>query len=115
MRVAIVGSRGYSRSDKVREYVLALPSDTVVVSGGAAGVDSVAEITARKAGLKVDIYLPNWATLGRSAGFQRNVTIVENCDRVVAFWDGYSKGTSHTINLAHMAGKEVTIIREKEE
>ncbi len=45
-RVAIVGSRAHPNLDLVREYVRSLPPGTVVISGGAAGVDSVAVMTA---------------------------------------------------------------------
>ena len=38
--VAIVGSRGYRDERAVREYVDSLPDDTVIVTGGARGVDN---------------------------------------------------------------------------
>jgi hypothetical protein len=109
MRIAIVGSRGYPDLDEVRAFVRSLPSGTVVVSGGAHGVDAVAENEARKCGLTVDIYLADWKNRGGAAGFLRNHTIVENADEVVAFWDGVSRGTSHTIAIARRKGKPVTI------
>ena len=46
MRVAIIGSRSYPYLDEVREFVIALHQkypDVEVVSGGADGVDMVAE------------------------------------------------------------------------
>lgn len=109
MNVAIVGSRDYSNLEAVRAYVQSLPKDTVIVSGGARGVDSVAEQEARKCGLKVLIFPAEWEKYGKSAGYRRNVDIVTAADQVVAFWDGESRGTQHSINLARAQGKPLEI------
>lgn len=111
MRVAIVGSRAFASLDLVVDYVNTLPLDSVVVTGGARGVDSVAEYAAKQRGIKTEVYVPAWNVYGKSAGFRRNAEIVAACDRVVAFWDGVSRGTQHTIHLARTAGKPVKIIR----
>jgi hypothetical protein len=50
-------------------------------------------------------FQPDWEKLGKSAGFARNADIVKNSDYVVAFWDGQSKGTRHSLELAQKAGK----------
>lgn len=110
MKVAIVGSREYARMDKVCDFVRSLPAGTTVVSGGARGVDSVAEEIAIRCGLDVVVFRADWNGLGKRAGFARNKTIVEAADRVVAFWDGVSRGTAHTINLARKVGKPVEVI-----
>lgn len=110
-KVAIVGSRNFRPLDKVREYVRLLPSYTTIVSGGARGVDSAAEMEARVQGMEVIVFLPDWNKHGKKAGFLRNIDIVNAADRVVAFWDGESKGTQHSINLAKKAGKPVEVIQ----
>lgn len=109
MRVAIVGSRDYPDENAVREYVRSLPSDTIVVSGGARGVDSWAADEAWKQKLAIRIYRAKWEKHGRRAGFLRNLEIVANADRIVAFWDGMSNGTRHTIDLARRSTKPVEI------
>jgi len=113
MRVAIVGSRGYSDLNAVIEYVNTLPAGTVVISGGARGVDLTAENAARSRGLEVVVHYADWDTLGRSAGHIRNQKIVDDCDKLVAFWDGVSPGTKGTISLASKAGKLDKVFREK--
>jgi len=105
MRIAIVGSRKYPDLERVAAYVGTLLSTDVVVSGGAAGVDQAAAGAARSCGLDVVEHLPDWQRLGKAAGMIRNKTIVNDADSVVAFWDGHSKGTQHTITLARRAGK----------
>jgi predicted Rossmann fold nucleotide-binding protein DprA/Smf involved in DNA uptake len=108
-RVAIVGSRNYPYLHRVIAYVQDLPAGTTVVSGGAIGVDIAAETAAYKRGLGVVLYPADWVGLGRGAGFARNRKIVADSDRVVAFWNGVSLGTAHTIKLAREVGKPVLV------
>lgn len=116
MRVAIVGSREYPNREDVdkavlydlTEYPYTL-EDITVVSGGARGVDTWAEEEARRLGFKVLIFPADWDRHGKAAGMIRNREIVNNCDRVIAFWDGASRGTRATINMALDAGKSVDV------
>lgn len=112
MKIAIVGSRNYKNLNAVTEYIKALPSDTIIVSGGARGVDIRAEIDARRRGLEVMVFYPEWGKYGKSAGMIRNGKIVEECDQMVAFHDGQSKGTLNSINRAKAAGKPVEVIND---
>ena len=111
MFVAIVGSRNYHDLDRVREFVRKLPAGTVVVSGGARGVDRIAVAEAKRCNLEVLVYPADWATHGRSAGFKRNQQIVDAADLIIAFWDGNSPGTQHTIRLAKKARKSFAVIQ----
>ena len=111
MKVAIVGSRDFPQWYKVWEFVTYLPPDTVVVSGGARGVDTSAVEAATACGLKVEVYRADWKRYGLSAGFKRNQQIVDAADRVVAFWDGVSRGTADTLDKAALARKPIRIIR----
>lgn len=99
-RVAIVGSRKFPHEKMVRHYVQRLPTDTVVISGGARGPDRWAVDEALKRGLKTVVLQPDWETHGKAAGPIRNAAIVENCDWLVAFWDGHSRGTLNTLRRA---------------
>ncbi len=110
MRIAIVGSRNFSPLSLVREYIRALPKGTVIISGGAIGVDLCARLNAHLCDFRLIEFLPNWKKYGRRAGAIRNQLIVDEADRVVAFWDGSSKGTQITVNMAKKAGKEVELI-----
>lgn len=104
-RVAIIGSRKYPQWEAVRAYVSGLSPDTVVISGGARGVDTFAMNAARRYGLAVEIYEPDYRTHGKAAPHIRNRQIVECADTVVAFWDGISPGTARMIGMARKAGK----------
>ena len=95
MKVAVIGSRGL-RIENLGDY---LPAETTeIISGGARGVDASAREYARKCGLKLTEYLPEYSRYGRAAPLKRNITIIENADLVLAFWDGASRGTKYVID-----------------
>ncbi len=113
MNIAIVGSRGFRALKRVQEFVKQElnPGDTVV-TGGALGVDMAAMEAVKKAGLSMLVHYPNWNMYGKGAGYERNVKIIDDADVVVAFWDGISKGTAHSIKTARDAGKVVKVFVE---
>jgi hypothetical protein len=96
--------------DRIEAAILELTPGTVVVSGGAVGVDSMARCAAICFGLEVVVHEADWKNIGKSAGPRRNSRIVNDCDRVIAFWDGRSRGTLDTIEKACRAGKPVKLI-----
>ena len=51
-------------------------------------------------GLTAVIFPAEWKKYGKRAGYIRNHDIIKNSDHVVAFWDGKSRGTLHSIELA---------------
>lgn len=110
INVAIVGSRNYPHLDEVYHCVGFLPKDSVIVSGGALGVDFTAKLAAYDYGLECAEFLPDWQTYGKRAGAIRNRKIVDNADVLIAFWDGESKGTMITVDMARKAGKKLAIV-----
>lgn len=95
MKVAVIGSRGLSVDD-LSKY---LPPDTTeIISGGAKGVDTSARNYALANGIKLTEFLPEYDKFGRGAPLKRNITIIENADLVLAFWDGKSHGTKFVID-----------------
>ena len=111
MKIAIIGSRNFPDEQKVYEFVASLPMGTSIVSGGAEGVDSWAASEARTRGLGVITYEPNYELHGRRAPLVRNEAIAIECDRMVAFWDGKSRGTMHAVRQAKKLGRPVEIRR----
>jgi hypothetical protein len=112
MRLAIVGSREWKRLDWIDAFVDYLASGTVVITGGARGVDKTAEKSALAKGLEVRVFPADWDKYGKGAGFIRNQQIVDACDAVVAFWDGESNGTKDTLKKASAAKKPTFIFNE---
>ena len=116
MRIGIIGSRTYQDKKRIQKYVSGLPKDTVIVSGGAQGADSMAADAALDCGLNLIEHQANWRGNGvynPRAGFERNQLIVNDSECIVAFWDGKSAGTLDTIQKAIQAGKIVKIYPDK--
>jgi len=108
MKLAIVGSRTFNDYDVLEMFIqdtVGISNLTMIVSGGAKGADTLAEKFAKDYNIPIKIFRPNWK-LGKSAGYLRNKDIVDECDILIAFWDGKSKGTKHSINLAQDSNKE---------
>ncbi|MBQ8567599.1 MAG: hypothetical protein IJ446_00085 [Oscillospiraceae bacterium] len=106
MKVAVIGSRGLSVSD-IGKY---LPKETTeIISGGAKGVDSSARNYATENNIRLTEYFPEYTKYGRSAPLKRNITIIENADIVLAFWDGKSKGTKFVIDNCYKNGIKINV------
>lgn len=113
MKIAIVGGRDFFDYELLKESVfqnLSLDDIDCVVSGGAKGADSLGEKFAEEFNLDTLIFKPDWKKYGRSAGHIRNKDIIENADFVFAFWDGMSKGTKGSINIANKLNKTLKVI-----
>ena len=81
-----------------------------VISGGATGIDTLAEQWAKRNNLEFCAYLPNYKAFGgKYAPIVRNREMVEFSDECVAFWDGKSKGTLMTIKYALSLDRKVTV------
>jgi hypothetical protein len=115
MKLAVIGSRTLkgSKVKAVIEHVIAKAKNEIkeIVTGGANGVDAQAEAFAKAKGLCCTVFLPDYEAHGKRAPLIRNLKIVEECDALLAIWDGKSKGTAHTIRAAKRAGKPVLILR----
>lgn len=109
MKVAVIGSRGLV-VENLGEY---LPADTTeIISGGARGIDTCAREYATAHGIKLTEFLPEYEKYGRSAPLKRNITIIENADLVLAFWDGTSRGTKFVIDNCHKLGVDVKVFKK---
>lgn len=115
MNLAVVGSRGIT--DKaviwkaIEDYIA--ESGQVcesIISGGARGVDSIAEAWADAHGVKKVIWLADWDRFGKSAGYRRNINIIESATHVLAIYDGKSRGTAHSIRLAKDHFKKLKVV-----
>lgn len=105
MKVAIIGSRDLKF--KINRYV---PSSArLIISGGARGIDSIAEAYADENGVEKLIIKPDYKKYGRSAPLVRNRQIIESADLVLAFWDGESRGTMHSVKYAIECGKNIEL------
>jgi hypothetical protein len=113
MRVAVVGSRCFDDYGLVKAELDSMTNIEEIVTGGAIGADALGEEYAIKNNIKTTVFLPDYKTYGRCAPIKRNLEIILNCDCVVAFWDGNSRGTLNSITTATKNNKPVKIISSK--
>lgn len=109
MRILVTGSRRWGSYQQVKQVLDQLPRrDLLIIHGGATGVDSMTAFYCRRYRIEQKIYLPAYedsTVPRREAPLRRNEFMC--ClfpDRVIAFWDGMSRGTKFTINYARRLG-----------
>lgn len=108
MKVAVIGSRSIKNAD-ISQYI---PKEaTEIITGGAVGVDRLAEREARLRGIALTVFKPDYEAHGKSAPLVRNKLIAKECDMLIAFWDGSSRGTVFTWRYAEKLGKPVKIYK----
>lgn len=106
MRTIIAGSRGLGMIHLLRA-MSKCPWEkdiTKVISGNARGIDRAGETWATVHEIALEVYPANWREHGRAAGLRRNAQMVALADAAVIVWDGRSRGTLHTLNLATASG-----------
>ncbi len=106
MKIAVVGSR--TLNVDMEDY-LGCEVLTELVSGGARGIDSLAEQYARSKKIPIKIFRPDYHAYGRIAPLMRNRDIVAYADMVIAIWDGHSRGTKNAIKHARQQKKPLKI------
>ena len=107
MKLLVVGSRSIENFD-LSQYI---PKETeIIISGGASGIDSIAEQYADKHKISKLIIRPKYKTYGKSAPLKRNEIMVDIADFVLVIWDGKSKGTKHTIDYAKKQNKNLEVV-----
>jgi hypothetical protein len=118
MRIAVIGSRTITDYDLVEKTILEhlkISEISLVVSGGAKGADTLGELFAKKHNLETKILYPDWKKFGRSAGFIRNKDIINECDIVFAFWNGASRGTKNSLDIAERMHKKIILKKVADE
>ena len=112
-RVLVCGSRDFEPESRIVARIGQLPEGTTVIHGDARGADRIAARVAESLGLEVEAYPADWKRHGRRAGIERNLLMLDGADpdAVIAFWNGKSRGTAHTIREAEKRGLPVEVIR----
>jgi hypothetical protein len=83
---------------------------SMVISGGAYGVDQMGERWASINRIPVKKFLPDWERYGKAAGCMRNIEMARAADALIAVWDGESTGTKHMIRVAKEKGLSVYVM-----
>lgn len=112
--VMISGYRFWTDEAAIERELRKLPADRVRIIHGdcRTGADMMADAIARRLGMKVEKFPPDWKTHGRSAGMRRNADMIKLADCLIAFPGAESRGTVDAIKKARQEGKPVTVISE---
>ena len=118
IKLAIVGYRGFNNFRRfvfIIDYlhsIYGILNDVCqIVSGGAEGVDLMAEKFADERGYDKKIFYPKYDVYSQKvAPLMRNTEIAETCDIMIAFKSEYSRGTLDAIKKATKLGKPVYIV-----
>ena len=108
MKLLVVGSRSIEKFDL--SLYIGADVDTII-SGGANGIDALAENYADQHRLSKYIIRPRYELYGRAAPLYRNKQMVDMSDSILVIWDGHSRGAQSTIKYAKDANKEITVIQ----
>ncbi|MCR5105611.1 MAG: DUF2493 domain-containing protein [Eubacterium sp.] len=117
MKVVIAGLRGFNDYEIFKVKMEQLFQDneidvTEIVSGGASGVDAMAERYANEKRISVKVFNADWKKYGRGAGPVRNKEMAEYVGEkgaLIAFWDYKSKGTGSMIKIAEKMNLKIFI------
>lgn len=130
-RVIVAGSRSLKNADQIGGYLARLikpeHGSLEIVHGDADGVDAIAGIWASSCHLTVTPMPALWDVfqgphvvrqVGRSgreynrlAGYDRNARLAAYGTRLIALWDGHSRGTQQMVLCARAAGLPVLVER----
>lgn len=109
-RVCVSGSRNFPDLGMVENVLKTLPKNTLIIHGGARGVDVEAGLVAKRLGFPTEVVIPQWGVHGKAAGPIRNREMVATADEFIAFWDESSKGTKSAIDFATQKGIPIRIV-----
>ncbi|MBR4632426.1 MAG: DUF2493 domain-containing protein [Elusimicrobia bacterium] len=100
MKILIAGSRTITninvllKAINLSGYKITIKDE--IVSGGARGVDTLAEIFAKNNKIPITIFKPDWNKYGKSAGVIRNYEMAKYCDIGIVIHNG-SRGSLNMI------------------
>ena len=115
----IVGSRSfncYELFESEVDFLLQnIKEKIIIVSGEASGTDTLAKQYAKNKGYEYQGFPAQWDLYGPSAGYKRNEQMHQYISMYerrgcIAFWDGKSRCTQHSFELAKKYNNPIKVI-----
>ena len=107
MKLLVIGSRSIINFD-LSDYID--PDTELIITGGASGIDTLAERFADKHNISKLVLRPKYNIYQKAAPLKRNEKMVDIADEVLVIWDGKSKGTKYTLQYAQKQNKKIHLI-----
>ena len=103
MIIAISGCRNYNNYNTIKEYLdnnIKNIDNLIIHVGDAKGVDKLVIQYCKNNNIEYKIFYANWNKYGKPAGPIRNIEMIKNSQKLIAFPSEESKGTISSINIA---------------
>lgn len=117
VRIIIAGGRDFEDPARLETAIdrltAALDRKSIeIVSGMARGADKLGWEYAERRGLRRTPFPADWANQPRNvAGYLRNEVMAWYSSKLIAFWDGKSRGTRHMVDLAQREGLDIRVVK----
>ena len=106
-KVIIAGSRSFNDYERLKRDCDKLLINKrnmgyriIIISGTEQGADALGEQYAKEKGYEVLRFPADWTTYGKEAGYVRNIEMSQHADACICFWNNFSRGTRHMIEIA---------------
>ena len=108
-KLLIAGGRDFNNYSLLEQNINSNNIECII-SGCAKGADTLAIKYGINHNIPIEKYPAQWDLYGKSAGYIRNKIMVDKATAIICFWDGHSKGTKNTIELAKKTKKILKIV-----
>lgn len=111
-KIGFTGSRNITQlsEEMLKELDRVNTKEDTIIHGGAIGSDTLIKEYCNLNSIKQEIIRPINPSNNQHYLY-RNIEIITKAVRIIAFWDGKSRGTKFVIDYAKARGKQVTIVK----
>src|SRR6202140_3506289 len=117
LRVFVGGSRTIGDCELIESKLKALPRCAVILTSRTNGASAAVRDATMRLGLRLEVWTAKTDRYptAEEAYFARDEEMIRTADRVLAFWDGKSSGTSHELAYARKLAKPIDLVVVKPE
>lgn len=115
LRVFAGGSRSIVDRELIDSKLKALPRCAVILTSRTNGASAAVRDATMRLGLRLEVWTAKTDRYptAEEAYFARDEEMIRSADRVLAFWDGESAGTSHELTYARRLSKPIDLVLVK--
>jgi len=112
LRVFAGGSRTIGDRELIESKLKALSRCAVILTSRTNGASAAVRDATMRLGLRLEVWtaMTDRYPTAADAYFARDEEMIRSADRVLAFWDGESAGTSHELTYARSLSKPIDLV-----